>query len=199
MKNKYECSGGGKGGKGGIGGPNVPCGHDGEDDEPRPGGKIGDGGRPAVSKNDYTWNGNRNNDPWFTRWFGIGGPKTTNEEEHNSSGDGRGGKGGVGYNNVPSRHDSEDCEPGPGGKGGAGGTPAVSKNAYTRNGNWNNDPWYTRWLGIRGPKKTNEQEHNSSGGGKGGVGYNNVPSGHKGEDGEAGPGGKGGRGGRPAM
>jgi hypothetical protein len=78
----------------------------------------------------------------------------------------------------------------------------VSKNSYSWNGNWNNDPWNTRWLGIWGLKKTNEQEHNSSGvgkGGKSGVGYNNVSNGHKGEDGEAGPGGKGGAGGRPAM
>jgi hypothetical protein len=59
--------------------------------------------------------------------------------------------------------------------------------------------WYTRWFGIGGPKKTNEQEYNYSGGGKGGVGYNNVQSGHDGEDGEAGPDGKGGAGGRPAV
>jgi hypothetical protein len=36
--------------------------------------------------------------------------------------------------------------------------------------------WYWR------AKKDKRAKNNSSGGGKGGVGYNNVPSGHKGED-----------------
>ncbi|XP_060577261.1 uncharacterized protein LOC132734522 isoform X1 [Ruditapes philippinarum] len=125
MKNKYECIGGGKGGKGGTGGRNVPSGHDGEDGEPGPGGKGGAGGRPAVLKNDYRWNGYWNNNPWYTRWFGLGRPNKKNAQEYNYSGGGKGGKGGIGGLNVPSGHDGEDGEAGPGGKGGAGGRPAV--------------------------------------------------------------------------